>query len=81
MSKSNTIDLTTKKNEYKFNDKTICSIQLDGNIKVALIENEKGVYVDIRKFFNEYPKKKGIRIEAKVFKSVIESLKSELDKY
>lgn len=81
MSHANTIDLTTKKNEYKLNDKNICSIQLDGNIKVALLENEKGVFVDIRRFFNEYPTKKGVRIDVKTFKTVIESLKQELDKY
>lgn len=81
MSKSGTIDLTTKKNEYKLTDKNICSIQLDGNIKVMLLENEKGVFVDIRRFFNEYPTKKGVRIDVKTFKTVIDSLKSELDKY
>ena len=81
MSKSGAIDLTTKKNEYKLTDKNICSIQLDGNIKVMLLENEKGVFVDIRRFFNEYPTKKGVRIDVKTFKTVIDSLKSELDKY
>ena len=43
------------------------------------IENEKGQYVDIRKYYNEFPTKKGIRIEAHVFKDVIESLKDELN--
>lgn len=84
MNKGKIIDLsqnqiTNKKKEYDLNDKNICSVQLDKNIKVALIENEKGKYVDIRKYYNEYPTKKGIRIEASVFKTVVESLKDELD--
>jgi len=69
-----------KKNDYDLNDKIIISVQLDKNIKVSLIENEKGQYVDIRKYYNEYPTKKGIRIEAHTFKTVIESLKDDLDK-
>ena len=68
-----------KKKDYDLNDKIIISIQLDKNIKVSLIENEKGQYVDIRKYYNEFPTKKGIRIEAHVFKDVIESLKDELN--
>lgn len=69
-----------KKRDYDLNDKRIMSIQLDKNIKVCLIENEKGQYVDIRKYYNDFPTKKGIRIDAHVFKDVTESLKEELDK-
>ena len=84
MSRGKTIDLSqnkvlNKKREYDLNDKSICSIQLDKNVKVALIENEKGKYVDIRRYYNDFPTKKGIRIEANVFKEVIESLKDELN--
>lgn len=84
MNKGKTIDLSQnkiigKKKEYDLNDRNICSIQLDKNIKVALIENEKGQYVDIRKYYNDFPTKKGIRIEAHVFKDVVESLKEELN--
>ena len=84
MNRGKTIDLSqnkvlNKKREYDLNDKSICSIQLDKNVKVALIENEKGKYVDIRRYYNDFPTKKGIRIEASVFKEVIESLKDELN--
>lgn len=78
------VDLTNnkvvKKRDYDLNDKRIMSIQLDKNIKVCLIENEKGQYVDIRKYYNDFPTKKGIRIDAHIFKDVTESLKEELDK-
>jgi len=42
MNRGKTIDLSqnkvlSKKREYDLNDKNICSIQLDKNIKVALI--------------------------------------------
>ena len=84
MNNTKTIDLSQnkiigKKREYDLNDRNICSIQLDKNIKVSLIENEKGQYVDIRKYYNDFPTKKGIRIEARIFKDVIEALKEELD--
>ena len=85
MNKTKVIDLSqnkilSKKREYDLTDKIICSIQLDKNIKVSMIENEKGQYVDIRKYFNDFPTKKGIRIEVHTFKDVIESLKEELEK-
>ena len=84
MNKTKVVNLsntkTQKKSEYDLNDKDIISICLDKNIKVTLLENEKGTYVDIRKYFNEFPTKKGIRIDAKVFKDVIDSLKEELEK-
>ena len=84
MNRGKTIDLSQNKNlnkkrEYDLNDKNICSIKLDKNIRVALIENEKGQYVDVRKYYNDFPTKKGIRIEASIFKDVIESLKDELN--
>ena len=53
MNKGKIIDLsqnqiTSKKKEYDLNDKNICSVQLDKNIKVALIENEKGKTLTLR---------------------------------
>lgn len=71
--------LTQKKKEYDLNDKIISTIQLDKNIKILLLENEKGSYVDIRKYYNDFPTKKGIRIETHTFKDVIESLKDDLN--
>ena len=69
-----------KKTEYDLHDKKLVSIQLEKNIQVCLLENEKGQYVDLRKYYNDFPTKKGIRIEAHAFKDVIESLKEELNK-
>ena len=85
MNKTKVIDLSqsktlSKKREYDLTDKITCSIQLDKNIKVSMIENEKGQYVDIRKYFNDFPTKKGIRIEVHTFKDVIKSLEEELEK-
>lgn len=85
MNSAKTVDLTngvmlSKKKEYAFNDKRIMSIQLEKNIKVQLIENEKGYFVDMRKYYNDFPTKKGIRVAAQVFKDVYESLKEELSK-
>ncbi len=84
MNKGKVINLSqnqtlNKKREYDLNDRNICSVKLDKNIRVSLIENEKGQYVDIRKYYNDFPTKKGIRLEVHVFKDVIESLKDDLD--
>lgn len=85
MNNTKTIDLSNnkmiqKKRDYDLNDKRIMSIQLEKNVKVCLLENEKGQYVDFRKYYNDFPTKKGIRIEVHTFKDIIESLKEELDK-
>ena len=85
MSNTKNIDLSNNKivnnkRNYDLNDKRLVSIQLEKNIKVCLLENEKGQYIDIRKYYNDFPTKKGIRIEVHTFKDVIESLKEELNK-
>lgn len=86
MSKVKNIDLTNnnhklsqQKKEYTLDDKILTSIQLEKNVKVCLIENEKGCFVDIRKYYNEFPTKKGIRIEVHTFKDVIKSLEEDLN--
>jgi hypothetical protein len=68
-----------KKKEYDLNDKRLMSINLDKNVKVTLLENEKGQFVDFRKYYNDFPTKKGIRIDAHVFKKVTDELKDELN--
>lgn len=73
-------DTQPKKREYDLNDRRIMSVQLDKNVRVTLLENEKGNFVDFRKYYNEFPTKKGIRIDAKVFKDVVDSLQEEISK-
>ena len=86
MNKGTVVDLSGgkslvgKKREYDLNDKNIISVQLPGNIKVALIENEKGKFVDIRKYYNNFPTRRGIRLDAVTFKNVIEEIKDDLNR-
>ena len=77
---SSTKTFVGKKKEYELNDTNICSIQVPGNIKIALIENEKGKFVDLRRYYNGFPTKRGVRLEAIVFKNIVEELKGELNK-
>ena len=49
---------------------TIKEIELDNNIILRLLEYEKKIYVDIRKYFKGYPTKKGIRIAYETFKKL-----------
>lgn len=66
------------KRVYDLDDTTIRDIALAGNIHFQLISNVNGYFVDIRKFFNGYPTKKGIRILASKFATASELLKADL---
>lgn len=66
------------KREYDLDDSIIRDIVLAGNIHFQLISNVNGYFVDIRKFFNGYPTKKGIRILASKFATASGLLKADL---
>lgn len=66
------------KKEYDLDDTTIRDIALAGNIHFQLISNVNGYFIDIRKFFNGYPTKKGIRILASKFATASDLLKADL---
>lgn len=58
---------------------TIFQTDICENIKVQLLRNEMGDFVDFRKFYGGRPTKKGIRINLKKFleamKNVIKAMK------
>jgi hypothetical protein len=66
------------KKEYDLDDTIIRDIALAGNIHFQLISNVNGYFIDIRKFFNGYPTKKGIRILASKFATASDLLKADL---
>lgn len=66
------------KKEYDLDDTIIRDIALAGNIHFQLISNVNGYFIDIRKFFNGYPTKKGIRILASKFATAADLLKADL---
>jgi hypothetical protein len=68
----------TKKSDYDLDDTTIRDVTLPGGVHVRLLSNVNGYFVDIRKYFNGHPTKKGIRILAVKFATAAELLKNDL---
>lgn len=85
-SKNNVIDLNDEKSikkktkkEYDIDDTIIRDITLAGDIHVRLLSNTNGYFVDIRKYFNGFPTKKGIRMLATKFNIAANYLKKDLE--
>lgn len=86
LSKKVEVDLTdkqflnkkVKKNE-DFNDKDLRIININDEVKAKLIANDKGYFVDIRKYYKGYPTKKGIRILATKFVTASEIIKKDVE--
>ena len=84
----NAIDLRTGakfldkkvKTTYDLIDDELKVITLDNDLVVKLIANNKGVFVDFRKYYKGYPTKKGIRIIATKFKEVARVMIDDIDK-
>ena len=55
-------------------------ITLDNDLVVKLIANNKGVFVDFRKYYKGYPTKKGIRILATKFQEVARVMNEDINK-
>lgn len=71
-------DKKKKKKTYDIDDTVIRDITLTGDIHVRLISNVNGYFVDIRRYFKQYPTQKGIRILASKFAVAAEYLKKDL---
>lgn len=69
----------TKKN-YDLVDDELKTVTLDNNLVVKLLANNKGVFVDFRKYYKGYPTKKGIRIIATKFLEVAKVLSNDINK-
>ena len=67
-----------RKKVYDIDDTVIRDITLTGDIHVRLISNVNGYFVDIRRYFKQYPTQKGIRILASKFAIAAEYLKKDL---
>ena len=85
---SKAIDLRTdiktiekkNKNTYDLVDDELKVITLDNDLVVKLIANNKGVFVDFRKYYKGYPTKKGIRILATKFQEVAKVMNEDIKK-
>ena len=68
----------TEKKPYDIDDTIIRDITLAGDIHVRLLSNTNGYFIDIRKYYKQYPTKKGIRILASKFAIAADMLKNDL---
>lgn len=62
----NTIQTQTKF-IYKVQEQELKKVELEPNLMMRLIKGESNMYVDIRRFYKNYPTKKGIRISLELF--------------
>ena len=60
------------KNEGDKYAKEIKSVFINENIKVSLLLYKEKEYVDIRKYYNNYPTKKGLRVYKATFLKIVE---------
>ena len=68
------------KRTYDLVDDEIKVVTLDNDLVVKLIANNKGVFVDFRKYYKGYPTKKGIRILATKFQEVANIMEQDIKK-
>ena len=66
------------KRTYDLIDDELKVITLDNDLVVKLIANNKGVFVDFRKYYKGYPTKKGIRILATKFQEVARVMNEDI---
>lgn len=69
-----------KKTPYPYNDTTMFEMLEEGDIHFRVISNEKGMFVDIRKFLFGKPSQKGIRVSVDSFERMYKAyMKSDYD--
>ena len=72
------LGVKSAKKTYDLVDDELKVITLDNDLVVKLIANNKGVFVDFRKYYKGYPTKKGIRIIASKFNELANILEKEI---
>lgn len=68
------------KRPYDLVDDELKVVTLDKDLVAKLITNNKGVFVDFRKYYKGYPTKRGIRIIATKFLEVAKVLGKDIKK-
>ena len=63
-----------EKNEYLLNDQVVEERVFANDIRVREINNERGSYIDIRKYIFGKPTKKGVRLTKEEAKNMVEWL-------
>ena len=65
--------MNSSKKPYPYNDQILFEIVEEGDLRFRVLNNEKGTFVDIRRYFNDKPSPKGIRLPIEVFDKILKS--------
>lgn len=68
-----------RKPVYSLDDNVIKVIRADNDVQFKLLTNNKGVFVDMRRYNRGFPTQKGVRVYASVFSKVAELLKDDIN--
>lgn len=68
-----------RKPVYSLDDNIIKVIRADNDVQFKLLTNNKGVFVDMRRYNRGFPTQKGVRVYASVFSKVAELLKDDIN--
>lgn len=75
------MDSLRRKKPYPYNDQVTFELNEEGDIRLRIISNEKGIYADLRKYYMDKPTQKGIRMPIEVFERIYKAyIKNESDK-
>ena len=66
-----------KKTQYPYNDQITFELIEEGDVHFRVITNEKGTFIDLRKFFYDKPSQKGVRLSTEVFERIWKAYKNE----
>lgn len=61
---------------YKLIDEELKKVELEKNIILRLLKSDGKLYIDLRKYYKNYPTKRGIRIPYDVFMETIKYLQN-----
>lgn len=61
---------------YKLIDEELKKIELEKNIILRLLKSDGKLYIDLRKYYKNYPTKRGIRIPYDVFMETVKYLQN-----
>ena len=67
--------------KYDLSDKVIRESVFGDSIHAKLLTNEKGTYIDMRKYFRDKPTKRGLRIRLKDYKTMTDFITECIQAY
>lgn len=67
------------KTPYPYNDKVIAEQLFTGDVNFRILSNEKGSFIDLRRYFYGRPSQKGVRIPFDDFEGMIKLYEAQRD--